>query len=167
MGYTLEQFAADCRVVLREQEATAAREAIRTYCSRACNDDGFVAAHFGPDNTFARKILHEDPELEFCILSHVHEGASDSRPHDHGPSWAIYSQVEGCTQMTDWRVVKAAEGDTPGVVVPVRTYVLERGDAHVYHEGDVHSPRREGSTKLIRIEGRKMDGVPRGYFDPA
>ena len=167
MGYTLEQFADDCRVALHEQETMAAREAIRTYCSRACNDDEFVAAHFGPDNTSARKILHEDPELGFCILSHVQEGASDSRPHDHGPSWAVYSQIEGRTQMTDWRAIKAAEGDTPGVVEPVRTYTLERGDAHIYHEGDIHSPRREDSTKLIRIEGRKMDGVPRGYFDPA
>lgn len=167
MVYTLERFAGDCRTALREQGTMAAREAIRTYCSRACTDDGFVAAHFGPDNKSARRILYEDPELRFCILSHVHEGGSDSRPHDHGPSWAVYAQVEGRTQMTDWRVIKAAGDDTPGVVEPVRTYVLERGDAHVYHEGDVHSPRREGSTKLIRIEGRKMDGVPRDYFDPA
>ena len=167
MEYTLERFADDCRTALREQEPMAAREAIRTYCSRACNDDGFVATHFGPDNTSPRKILYEDPDLGFCILSHVHEGAGDSRPHDHGPSWAIYAQAEGRTEMTDWRVVRPGEGDTPGVVEPVRTYTLRRGDAHVYHEGDVHSPRRDGPTRLIRIEGMKLDGVPRGYFDPA
>ena len=167
MGYTLEQFADDCRDALRKQETATARETIRACCARACKDDEFVAVHFGPDNTSARKILYEDPELGFCILSHVHEGAGDSRPHDHGPSWAVYSQVEGRTRMTDWRVIKAAEGGTPGVVEPVRAYTLDRGDAHVYHEGDVHSPRREGSTKLIRIEGVKLDGVPRGYFDPA
>ncbi len=167
MGYTLEQLAGDCRNALREKETMAAREAIRTFCSRACLDEAFVAAHFGPDNTSARRILYEDPEFGFCILSHVHEGADESRPHDHGPSWAIYSQAEGSTLMTDWRAVKAASGDTPGVVEPVRTYTLDRGDAHLYHEGDVHSPRREGLTKLLRVEGRKMDDLPRGYFDPA
>ena len=167
MEYTLEQFAGDCRTALRGHDTKAARDTIREYCTRACNDDGFVTAHFGPDNTSPRKILYEDPELGFCILSHVQEGASDSRPHDHGPSWAVYAQVEGSTEMTDWRAVKPCDGDTPGVVEAVRTYTLDRGDAHIYHEGDIHSPRRDGSTKLIRIEGRKLDGVPRGYFDPA
>ena len=80
---------------------------------------------------------------------------------------AVYAQVEGRTRMTDWRAIRAAGDDAPGVVEPVHTYTLGRGDAHVYHEGDIHSPRSEGPTKLIRIEGGKMDGVPRGYFDPA
>ena len=167
MEYTLKQFAGDCRAALREQETKAARETIRECCSRACNDEGFITIYFGPDNTSARKILYEDPDLGFCILSHVQEGAGDSQPHDHGPSWAVYAQVEGRTEMTDWRAVKASDGDTPGVVESERTYALERGDAHVYHEGDIHSPRRNGSTKLIRIEGMKLEGVPRGYFDPA
>jgi len=167
MAYTLEQFASDCRTALREQDTRSARETIRTCCSRACNDDGFIATHFGPDNTSARKILYEDPDLDFCILSHVQEGSGDSRPHDHGPSWAVYSQVEGRTEMTDWHAVKPSDDDTPGVVERVRTYTPQCGDAHISHEGDIHSPRRDGSTKLIRIEGRKLDGVPRGYFDPA
>jgi hypothetical protein len=36
--------------------------------------------------------------------------------------------------------------------------------AHVYNEGDVHSPRRDGPTRLIRIEGRNMDTVGRASF---
>ena len=64
MTYTLERFAAECRTALREQETKAARETIRECCSRACNDDGFVATHFGPDNTSDRKIIYEDPELD-------------------------------------------------------------------------------------------------------
>ena len=167
MAYTLEQFAGDCRTALCEQEATTARETIRACCSRACNDDEFVAVHFGPDNTSARKLLYEDTDYAFCILSHVQEGSGDSRPHDHGPSWAVYAQVEGHTEMTDWRAIKACDGEAPGVVEAVRTYTLHRGDAHIYHEGDIHSPRRDGATKLIRIEGMKLDGIPRGYFDPA
>jgi hypothetical protein len=33
--------------------------------------------------------------------------------------------------------------------------------AHVYNEGDLHSPTREGPTRLIRIEGTNMDRVKR------
>ena len=73
MEYTLEQLAEDCRAALRAQDTMAARRTIQACCSRACNDDGFVAAHFGPDNTSERKIIYEDPELGFCILSHVRE----------------------------------------------------------------------------------------------
>jgi hypothetical protein len=36
--------------------------------------------------------------------------------------------------------------------------------AHVYHEGEVHSPRRDGPTRLIRIEGRNMDRLGRAAY---
>jgi hypothetical protein len=41
------------------------------------------------------------------------------------------------------------------------TYMLKPGMAHLYNEGDLHSPRREAATKLIRIEGKNMDRVRR------
>jgi hypothetical protein len=37
----------------------------------------------------------------------------------------------------------------------------------VYNEGDVHSPRRDGPTKLIRIEGTNMERVKRLSFETA
>jgi hypothetical protein len=37
--------------------------------------------------------------------------------------------------------------------------------AHVYNEGDLHSPRREGPTRLIRIEGTNMDKVKRLAYE--
>jgi hypothetical protein len=37
--------------------------------------------------------------------------------------------------------------------------------AHVYNEGDLHSPRRDGPTRLIRIEGRNMDKVARLRYE--
>jgi hypothetical protein len=33
--------------------------------------------------------------------------------------------------------------------------------AYVYNEGELHSPRRDGPTQLIRIEGMNMDKVHR------
>jgi hypothetical protein len=59
----------------------------------------------------------------------------------------------GETEMTEWRVVSPAKGDTPAKVERVKSYVMKPGDAHLYDVGDVHAPLRDGPTKLIRIEG--------------
>ena len=46
-----------------------------------------------------------------------------------------------------------------------RTYQLRPGDAHVYNEGDLHPPRRDGPTALIRIEGTDMTKVKRLRYE--
>jgi hypothetical protein len=112
-------------------------------------------------------VLYEDPELGFCICGHVYEGAANGAPHDHGSSWAIYGVAQGDTEMTDWRIVKKAEGDAPNLVEPVKTYVMKPGDAHVYDVGAVHSPMRAGPTKLVRIEGKNLDHVKRSNIKAA
>ena len=167
MGYTIEQFADDCRRALERDPGPAGRDEVRRHVSRACLDPGFVETHLGPDNDSPRKVLHEDRDHGFCILAHVHHGANESVPHDHGPSWAIYGQAVGVTEMIEWRVVSPATGDERGRVEPTRVYSMQPGDVEVYQEGELHSPRREGETRLIRIEGKNLDGVPRNYYEKA
>ena len=164
MGYTLEQLAADCHAAIDSDNGPGGRETVRRHIETALKDKDFVAAHLGPDNDTPRKVLYEDPEYGFCILAHVYEGAKGSNPHDHGPSWAIYGQAEGVTKMTEWRKLKAPDGDEPGVVEPVRVYDLEPGMAACYNEGDLHSPRREDTTRLIRVEGINLEGVKRDRY---
>jgi hypothetical protein len=123
-------------------------------------DEAFIATHLGDDGP-ERKMLYEDPDLGFCILAHVYKGAKESQPHDHGPSWAIYGQARGETVMSDWALVEPPTENTPGKVRHVRSYTLKPGMAHLYNEGDLHSPRRDGPTRLIRIEGKNMDKVRR------
>jgi hypothetical protein len=112
-------------------------------------------------------VLYEDPELGFCICGHVYEGAAAGAPHDHGSSWAIYGLAVGDTEMTDWRIVKRGEGDAPILVAPAKTYVLRPGDSHFYDVGVVHSPKRTGPTKLVRIEGRNLDHIKRSNIKAA
>lgn len=123
-------------------------------------DATFVAQHLG-DDTPDRKLLYEDPELGFCILAHAHTDAKESPPHDHGRSWAIYGQAKGETEMTDWELLEPATPDKPGKVRRGRTYTLTPGVAFVYNEGDLHSPRRSGPTRLIRLEGVNMEKISR------
>jgi hypothetical protein len=166
MTYTIDQFAADCRNALKTDPGPKGRERAVEAVKRALNDQAFVAEHLGPHEDSQRKVLYEDPELGFCILAHVYKGARNSPPHDHGPSWAIYGQASGVTEMTDWQLVALPSGDKPGKVKFVRKYDLEPGDAHLYNERVLHSPRRETDTRLIRIEGRNLEHVKRDKFEP-
>jgi len=164
MPYTLEQYSADCRAALLKDPGPAGREVVRKYTERACLDPEFVAKYIGPDANDERRILYEDPDLRFCILAHVYRGAKNSNPHDHGPSWAIYSQVAGVTEMTDWKLLQKPGNGEPGKVEKVKTYTLTPGTAYVYNEGDLHSPRRETDTRLIRIEGIDLSKIKRDKF---
>jgi len=127
-------------------------------------DEEFVATHLH-DGVPERKILYEDPELGSCILGHVNQGARESKPHDHGPTWAIYGQARGKTIMSDWALLEQATEDKPGKVRLVKQYTLTPGDAYLYNERDLHSPRREDSTRLIRIEGRNVEKIRRLAYE--
>ena len=107
MGQSLEQFAADCRRILKDTPGPDGREKVRALVEEVLKDDAFVAKHVG-DDVPERKILYEDPDLGFCILAHVYHGAKESAPHDHGPTWAIYGQAEGETLMNEWAMVEPA-----------------------------------------------------------
>ncbi|MDJ0683864.1 MAG: hypothetical protein QNJ84_04135 [Alphaproteobacteria bacterium] len=161
MTYRLEDLAADCREALRTGETPDALAAVKASVTRALSDPDFLAAHLGPENTANRSVLYEDPDLGFAICAHVYTGHAMGEPHDHGPTWAIYGQAEGVTEMTDWRVVAPAADGTPAKVAQANSYRLNPGDVHVYPTGAVHAPLRDGPTKLLRVEGQNTDRIAR------
>jgi hypothetical protein len=166
MGHTLDQFAKECREALKAEPGPGGRKKVVDIVQNVLKDDAFVTRYIG-DEVPERKILYEDAELGFCILAHNYQGAKESNPHDHAHTWAIYGQAKGETQMSDWDKIEPATADKPGKVKHRRVYTLKPGMAHVYNEGDLHSPRREGATKLIRIEGTNMDKVKRLSYERA
>ncbi len=164
MAHTLESFSAECHRLLKAEPGPAGREKVCTLLQDVLKDEAFVATHLTDDGP-ERKIIYEDPELGFCILAHVNHGAKESPPHDHGPTWAIYGQAAGVTEMTDWEMVEPAAEGKVGKVRPAKIYTLNPGDAYVYNEGDLHSPRRESSTKLIRFEGVNTETIQRYRYE--
>src|SRR5215470_18435431 len=143
MTYSLTQLAADIRETLKADASRAAKQRVCGLVSKALLDKAFVTTHLKDraKGSHPREVLYEDPELGFCICGHVYDGPANGKPHDHGPSWAIYGQATGTTEMTDWSIVRKGEGGEPTLVEPVRTYVLSPGDARLYDVGEVHSPR--------------------------
>jgi hypothetical protein len=164
MSYSLEQFSTECHDILKQDPSVEGRKKVCALVRDVLKDEDFVKTHLG-DDVPERKVLYEDPELGFCILGHVHHDAKGSNPHDHGPSWAIYGQARGETVMTDYACIARPGEGKPGKARPVKDYKLTPGMAYLYNEGDLHSPRRDGPTRLIRIEGKNMEKVKRYPYE--
>jgi hypothetical protein len=167
MAYTLEQLSADIRETLKADSGVAGKREVCKLVSKVLLDRDFIATHLTAEACRPRKVLYEDPELGFCVCGHVYENAAHGSPHDHGSSWAIYGLAVGDTEMTDWRIVKKGEGDAATLVEPAKTYVLKPGDSHFYDVGVVHSPKRDGLTKLVRVEGSNLDHIQRSNIKAA
>lgn len=164
MAMTLEQFAADCREALTSMPGTPGREKVRDLVRQVLSDPAFVERYI-PEGVGEREVLYEDPELGFTILAHGYRGAKSSKPHDHGPSWAIYGQAAGETVMTDWACEARPTETAPGKAAFVREYVMKPGDTYLYDVGVLHSPERNGDTRLLRIEGINMARVRRFPYE--
>ncbi len=163
MPYTLSDLVEDVRACLSQREASECSDDLCNSVSKALLDQEFIATHLTDrgDGDGPREILFEDDELGFCICGHVYGDQAIGQPHDHGPSWAIYGQAEGTTEMTDWKIIKSGAGEEASTVEPNKTYTMNPGDAHFYGIGVVHSPKRTAPTKLVRIEGATLDHIKR------
>ena len=165
MSHTLDQFVGECRRILVADAGPAGREQVRALLSTVCSDPDFVSTYLS-DDVSEREVFYEDPDLGFCIVGHVDHASRLSRPHDHGPTWAIYGQAAGETIMTEWEIVSPPPSDDlPGKARRSREYVMTPGSAYIYNEGDVHSPWRRGTTRLLRVEGSNIAYICSAHFE--
>ena len=160
MSFTLESFSSECHRILKADPGRSGREQVRDLVQQALKDDRFIKTYIN-DATPDRQVIYEDNELGFCVCAHVNREAREANPHDHGSSWAIYGQAFGETEMSDWEIIEPASEGKPGKVKRKQVYALKPGMAHIYHEGDVHSPKRVATTGLIRIEGKNTQKMKR------
>lgn len=167
MSQTIETFAKECRDILSNGSSDENLDQVRLVTEKYLADERFISTHLGPGNTTNRTVLYEDPNLEFCICAHVFSGANDAPPHDHGNTWAIYGQATGLTVMTEYDKLAEPNGDQPGKAKPSKIYDLAPGMAVVYPTGQLHSPKRDGDTRLIRIEGKDLMTVSRESYEAA
>lgn len=165
MGQILDQFASECHDILKQDSGADGLEQVRQRLETVLGNKDFIAQYLGPDSDSPRNILYEDPDLGFCIIAHTYQGAKASTPHDHGDFWAIYGQAEGVTVMTEWRLLEPPADGKPGKVEEVESYELRPGMARAYGVGELHSPRRDDTTRLIRIEGNNLQRITRDKYE--
>ena len=112
MERILSDLVSQCRTLLQADSGPEGRRQVAALLSDQLASPDVVAA-LVPPSTGERDLLYQDPDLGFCILAHNYTGPKSSSPHDHGPSWAIYAQARGETEMTDFELVTQAAEDRP------------------------------------------------------
>lgn len=167
MPITIEQFGSECHDFLKADPGPGGIEKVRSRLEEVLLDQDFVETHLGDHEDSARKVIYEDPELKFCILAHVQKGEAAAPPHDHGDSWAIYGVAKGGITMHIWDKTAQPDGDSPGKAKEIRSFDQTPGMASAWNVGDLHSPSREAEARLIRIEGRNLEGSKRDRYEAA
>lgn len=157
MTHSLDSLSRACHQLLAAGDTPAARRRVADALRRALGDPAFVREVFARA-VGERSVAWQDPQLGFCILAHEYREPREGKPHDHGPSWAIYGQAEGESVMNEFAVVQ------PGTVRKLRSVTMQPGDARVYNEGEVHAVTHTGPSRLLRIEGRDLTRVKRGTY---
>lgn len=165
MAGEIEQFIQDCRDAIRLNEGEKARDIIKEKLAALTNNDTFVAEYCGPDAEVGDHILHKDPELGFMVINHVKDYSRTQPPHDHGDSWAMYSQTVGHTDIVEYERYDDLSKEGYADVKPVKNYELRRGMVGTYGPRDIHSIHYEPGVRFIRLVGNDFTLVSQRLFD--
>lgn len=165
MAGEIEQFIQDCRDAIGGHEGQKARDIIAEKLAALTTNETFVNEHCGPDAEVGDHVLHKDPELGFMILNHVKDYERGQPPHDHGDSWAMYSQTVGVTEITEYERCDDLSKDNYADVRVVKKYDLKPGVVGSYAPRDIHSIHYLPGVRFIRIVGHDFTLVSQRVFD--
>jgi hypothetical protein len=163
MAYTLDEFSAESRAILKTTPLPDALEQIAERLGRLLSNPAFVAETFSDDMPPGRRVLHHDPETDFHVLAHVQEGKKIGKPHSHGSSRAIYGNAREHTEMTEWRRTNP-ESEPHAVLEAVSRYRIGPGQTKAYGPGVIHSTAHPEKAWVIRVTGTDLDVLPRYHF---
>lgn len=166
MGYSLDQFTADCRQALQSDAGPDGHDKIRANLEMLLGDADFIAAECGPDAEPGIRTLYRDPETGFNVLVHIYQEGKKGPPHDHGKSWAVYGQANEWTDMTLWE--RRDDGAREGFadLVEKETFRLTPGKAGKFEVGDIHSIHFPDGARFVRVTGTDLNTIPTNRYDP-
>ena len=159
----LEKFCRDCAAALEERPGSEGRAAVVGLLGQALADPDFATACFGAGES-GRRLLYQDPS-GFCVLAYDMAEPRVSPPHDHGPSWAIYGQSTGHTDMTEFERAGGDKGPGPARLKELRRYRLNAGEVGLFDIAAIHRIDHPADVRFVRISGRDMESVPRLKYD--
>lgn len=163
MAYTLDDFASDCRRLLKAGPQDKALSQMAERLSWLLDNPEFVASTFKPEDDFSKKVLFHDPELDFYVMAHVHQGPKEGPPHSHGASWAIYGTAMGMTGMKEWQRTNP-EAEEAVVLRMAEHYDLAKGMSRAYGPHAIHSTFHPAKAWVVRVTGTDLDKLPRYRF---
>jgi hypothetical protein len=163
MAYTLQQFCADSNAALKAQPLDKALDAIAGKLSDLLKNEDFVKATFSDDMPAGKRDLYHDPEFDFYVLAHVQDGGKRGTPHSHGTSWAIYGNINGVTEMTEYRRTNP-ESEEAAILEVTDKYGIGAGQTRGYGPGMIHSTAHPEKCWVIRVTGCDLDHLPRYKF---
>jgi predicted metal-dependent enzyme (double-stranded beta helix superfamily) len=166
MGYTLDEFCADCRVALKADPGEGGHEIVRQSLEKLLKDEEFVAQYCSLDAEVGIRTVYRDPETDFNVLVHVYDKGKSGPPHDHGTSWGVYGQAIGYTDMTMWDRTDGGTGVGRAELASTKDIRLKPGMAAKVEVGDIHSIQFPDGARFVRVTGTDLDAIPTLRFDP-
>lgn len=159
----LDAFLADCRTIFLSPAPLDSRlMGIGERLSHLVRDEAFVSLTFAGDPP-AKRLLHRDPQTDIHLLAHVFQPGVGGNPHSHAPSWAIYANARGSTDMREF-VRLNPEGEDPAELKVTASYRMNPGDVRAYPSTAIHAPRHEAPACVIRVTGGDLDAMKRWRF---
>jgi len=157
--FDLDQFAADCRVALREK---AAHAAVREVVARAVSDPAAILKTLGEPKQAELVNLYRAPDL--TILNLVWAPMMTMLPHNH-QMWAVIGIYTGREDNIFWRRLGGEEG---GRIEAAGAKALSAKEAEPLGENIIHSVTNPISrlTGAIHVYGGDLFGAPRSEWDP-
>ena len=166
MAYSLDAFVKDIKTTLKADSGPGGRKAIRDKMELLLQNTEFLAGALPPDSKDGHRKLYEDADQGFVVLAHYHTKHRYSPPHDHGPSWAIYGQAVGWSEMGIWQRTDGGTGEGKADLKQAESFRLTPGKAGIFDVGHIHSvDRNDGVCAYIRVTGRDLDYVKRYRYD--
>lgn len=170
MTYGLDDFVKDIKTTLKADAGSnggpGGRKVIRDKLELLLQNQEFLSQALPPGSTDGHRKLYEDAEQSFVVLAHYHSQHRKSPPHDHGPSWAIYGQAVGWSEMGIWQRTDGGAGEGKAELKHTETFRLTPGKAGIFDVGHIHSvDRNDGVCAYIRVTGRDLDYVRRYRYD--
>lgn len=163
MAYDLENFCVDLNALLTAKGRDALPEITEKLRGLLVNP-AFVAATFDDAMPPGQRVLHHDPQTDAYVLAHVQAPGKQGTPHGHGPSWAIYGNARGTTEMTEWRRINPP-GDDHAELAATEHYQLGPGQSRAYGLDAIHSTAHPEKAWVVRVTGTNLDLLARWRFD--
>jgi hypothetical protein len=160
--YDFHQFTDELVSILKAKGAGGLEE-IAAKLKRLLVDPDFAKVAF-PDESMRKRVLFHDPETGVYVQAHLQGAGKSGKPHSHGASWAVYGNISGYTNMTEWRRINPKDEDH-AVLEPTSRYRLGPGDARAYPPHMIHSTEHPQDARVIRITGTDLDTISRYRFD--